>query len=254
MKERDKAMNERHKQILNLLLEEKEISVNELSERLEVSGVTIRQDLNQLEGQGFIKRVHGGAVLNETDDISTRLVFNYKHKIRIAQKAASMVNEGETILIEAGSTNTLLARELAKKKGITIVTPNAFITRELKDYPEIQVILLGGLYQHQSESLVGQLTKLCIDHVNFHKSFIGVDGFSIESGFTGKDMMRAEIIAYIAQKSPQLFVVTDSSKFGKMELTRYFSAEDVDYVVTDEGIPEKEKTFLQNAGAKVVMV
>ncbi|MCP4405492.1 MAG: DeoR/GlpR transcriptional regulator [bacterium] len=247
-------MNERHKNILNLLLEEKEISVNELSERLEVSGVTIRQDLNQLEGQGFIKRVHGGALLNETDDISTRLVFNYKHKIRIAQKAASMVGEGETVLIEAGSTNTLLARELSTKKGMTIVTPNVFITRELKDYTDIPVILLGGLYQHQSESLVGQLTKLCIDRVNFHKSFIGVDGFTIEAGFTGKDMMRAEIIAYIAQKSPQLFVVTDSSKFGKMELTRYFGAEDVDYVITDDGIPEKEKTFLENAGAKVVIV
>ena len=247
-------MNERHKQILNLLLEAKEVSVNLLSEQLEVSGVTVRQDLNQLERQGFIRRVHGGAVLNDTDDISTRLVFNYKQKIRIAQKAASLVSEGETVLIEAGSTNALVARELAKKKGITIITPNVFITREFREHTEIPVILLGGLYQHQSESLVGQLSKLCIDHVNFHKSFIGVDGFSIEAGFTGKDMMRAEIIAYIAQKSPQVFVVTDSSKFGKMELSKYFGAEDVDYVITDEGIPAKERAFLEESSVNLIIV
>ena len=247
-------MNERQKEILNLLLEKKEISVNALSGKLGVSGVTIRQDLRSLEKQGFIKRVHGGAVLNDTDDISTRLVFNYKQKMNIARQAASFVNDGETILIEAGSTNTLLARELTKKRGVTIITPNVFITRELKEYTDIPVILLGGVYQHQSESLVGQLTKLCIDHINFHKSFIGVDGFSIETGFTGKDMMRAEIIAYIAKKSQCLFVVTDSSKFGKMELTRYFGPDEVNYVITDDRIPAQDKAFLEKAGVEVIIV
>ena len=182
------------------------------------------------------------------------MVFHYKQKIRIARKAASLVNEGETVLLEAGSTNVLVAKELAEKKNITIITPNVFIARELRESSEIPIVLLGGLYQHQSESLVGQLSKLCIDHVNFHKSFIGVDGFSIEAGFTGKDMMRAEIIAYIAQKSPQVFVVTDSSKFGKIELSRYFGAEDVDYVITDEGIPEKEKSFLTEVGVSIAIV
>ncbi|PIE35677.1 DeoR family transcriptional regulator [candidate division KSB3 bacterium] len=246
-------MNERHKEILQLLQEQKEISVNLLSEHLGVSGVTIRQDLSQLETQGLVKRVHGGAVLNDTDDISTRLVFHYNQKITIARKAASMINDGETVLLEAGSTNAVLAKELTQKKGLTIVTPNVFIARELREYYDVSVILLGGVYQHQSESLIGTLTKLCIDHLNFHKAFIGVDGFTPAAGFTGKDMMRAEIIAYIVQKSPQVFVVTDSSKFGKMELTRYFGAEDVDYVVTDKRIPTKERAFLEQAGVKVVL-
>ena len=247
-------MNERHQAIINLLLEKKEVSVNILSEQLGVSGVTIRQDLNALEEQGFIKRVHGGAILNNTDDISTRLVFNYDKKLRIAREAAALVNEGETVLIEAGSTNALLAREIAKKKGVTIITVNVFIARELRENYDTPVILLGGLYQHQSESLVGKLTKLCIDHVNFHKAFIGVDGFTKEAGFTGKDMMRAEINTYIAEKSPQVFVVTDTSKFGKMELTKYFSPPEVDYVITDDGIPPEDKAFLEEAGVKVIIV
>ena len=246
-------MNERHKKILNVLLEKKEVSVTDLSRDLGVSEVTIRQDLNQLEKKRFIKRVHGGAVLNNTDDISTRLLFNYKQKTKIAQKAASLVNEGETVLIEAGSTNTLLAKELAKKKGITIITPNVFIARELREYSETPVILLGGLYQHQSESLVGKLTKLCIDNVNFHKAFIGVDGFSREFGFTGRDMMRAEIISYIAEKSRHVYVITDSSKFGKVELTKYFGPDDVNYVITDEGIPAEDKIFLETAEVQVIV-
>jgi DeoR/GlpR family transcriptional regulator of sugar metabolism len=247
-------MNERHQEIVNLLLEKKEVSVHVLSEKLGVSGVTIRQDLNYLEKQGFIKRVHGGAVLNNTDDISTRLVFNYEKKLGIARKAASFVDEGETVFIEAGSTNALLAREIAKKKGITVVTVNVFIARELRENYDTPVILLGGLYQHQSESLVGKLTKLCLDQVNFHKCFIGVDGFTQEFGFTGKDMMRAEINTYLAKKSQNLFVVTDSSKFGKVELTRYFGPEEVQYVITDDGIPAEDKAFLEEAGVKVVIV
>lgn len=248
-------MNTRHSAILDVLVEKKEVSVNVLSEQLEVSGVTIRQDLSQLEQQGFLKRVHGGAVLNDTDDISTRMAFHYNQKIKIARQAASLVDDGETVLIEAGSTNALVAKEIAgNTKNVTIVTPNVFIARELKEYPDIAVVLLGGLYQRQSESLVGSLAKVCIDYLNFHKAFIGVDGFTPETGFTGKDMMRAEIITYIAQKSPCVLVVTDSSKFRKVELSRYFGAEDVDYVVTDKGIPAEEKACLQNAGAQIILV
>lgn len=246
-------MNERQTAIINLLFEEKEVSVNVLSEKLEVSGVTIRQDLNSLEKQGLIKRVHGGAVLNDTDDISTRLALNYEKKVKIAQKAASFIHEGETVLIEAGSTNALLAREVAKKRRVTIVTANMFIARELRENYDTPVILLGGVYQHQSESLVGKLTKLCIDHVNFHKAFIGVDGFTKDAGFTGKDMMRAEINTYIAEKSPRVFIVTDSSKFGKMELTRYLGPGEVDCVITDNGIPASDKAFLEECGVNVVM-
>lgn len=227
--------------------------MNLLSEKLGVSGVTIRQDLTLLEQQGLIKRIHGGAVLNNTDDISTRMILNYEKKLRIAQKASLLVNENETVLIEGGSTNALLARELAKKKGITIITTNVFIAKELRENYDTPVILLGGLYQRQSESLVGKLTKLCIDHINFHKSFIGVDGFTKEAGFTGKDMMRAEIISYLAQKSPNVIVVTDSSKFGKLELTNYFGPLEVHYVITDDGISAQDRAFLEESGVKVII-
>ncbi|GAG23846.1 unnamed protein product, partial [marine sediment metagenome] len=218
-----------------------------------VSAVTIRQDLNHLEAEGFLKRVHGGAIFKSTDDISNRLGINYEKKLRIALKAAAFVHEGDTILIESGSANAILARELSKKDGINIVTSNVFIARELKKSKHTKVILLGGLYQHESESLVGKLTKLGMENINFSKSFIGVDGFTIESGFTSTDMMRAEIALSIVKKSKEVFIITDSSKFGRIELTNLFDVNDINYVITDDGIPEKDKLFLEKNGAKVII-
>ena len=246
-------MNERHKTILKLLSQENEVSVLDLSASLKVSGVTIRQDLRDLEQQGLLKRVHGGAILNRSDRISNRMVFNYEEKVKIAQKAAEYVNDGETIFIESGSVNTLLAKELTKKKNITILTSNTYIARELRHNKEINIIIMGGLYQHQSESLVGKLTRLCIKHVNFNKAFIGIDGFSPETGFTSKDMLRAETAASIAEKSKKTFILTDSTKFDKVALSKICDPVDINYLVTDR-IPGKDKKYLEDNNVEVIVV
>ncbi len=246
-------MNERHKIILKLLSQENEVSVLDLSASLKVSSVTIRQDLRELEKQGLLKRVHGGAVLNKSDKISNRMIFNYEEKIKIAQKAAEYVNDGETVFIESGSVNTLLAKELAKKKNITILTSNTYIARELRNNKEISIIIMGGLYQHQSESLVGKLTRLCIEHVNFSKAFIGIDGFSPETGFTSKDMLRAETAYTIVKKSKKTFILTDSTKFDKIALTKICNPKDIDYLISD-GISSENTKFLKKNNVKVITV
>ena len=246
-------MNERHKTILKLLSQTNEVSVLDLAASLKVSGVTIRQDLRELEKQGLLKRVHGGAVLNKSDRISNRMVFNYEEKIKIAQKAAEYVNDGETIFIESGSVNTLLAKELTKKKNITILTSNTYIARELRNNKDISIIIMGGLYQHQSESLVGKLTRLCIEHVNFNKAFIGIDGFSQETGFTSKDMLRAETAAAIVKKSKKTFILTDSTKFNKIALTKICSPKDIDYLISD-GIPEDDTKVLKENSVNIITV
>lgn len=246
-------MNERHKTILKLLSQKNEVSVLDLSASLKVSGVTIRQDLRDLEYQGLLKRIHGGAILNSSDRISNRMVFNYDEKLKIAQKAAEHVGDGETVFIESGSVNTLLAKELTKKKNITILTSNTYIARELRHNKEINVIIMGGLYQHQSESLVGNLTRLCIDFVNFSKAFIGIDGFSPKAGFTSKDMLRAETASTIVKKSKKTFILTDSTKFEKVALTRICNATEVDYLITNR-IPSEDKKYLEESNVEVIIV
>ena len=188
--------------------------VKNLADQLNVSQATIRQDLTHLENRSFLRRVHGGAVLDETDDISHRMGIKYEEKLRIAEMAAQYVREGETIYIESGSINALFAKEVCLIPKITIITSNAFIARRIGREAQGNVILLGGLYQPESECMVGNLVKTCLNTLNFSKAFIGIDGFSLETGFTGRDMMRAEINAEIITRSPQTYILTDASKFG----------------------------------------
>jgi DeoR/GlpR family transcriptional regulator of sugar metabolism len=123
-------MNRRQRKIIDALSGDEKTAVSKLAARFGVSAVTIRQDLNFLEEEGFLKRVHGGAVLQNADDISKRLVVNYEKKLAIARKAATFVSEDETILIESGSTNAILVKELESKTNINIITTNVFIARE----------------------------------------------------------------------------------------------------------------------------
>jgi DeoR/GlpR family transcriptional regulator of sugar metabolism len=226
-------LNERQNRILKLLGRDDQTSVNDLSAKLKVSTVTIRQDLNYLEKEGFLKRVHGGAVLRDADDLGNRMGINYDRKLRIARKVAELVHEGETILIESGSANALLARELLKKDRVTIITTNVYIARQFRKNDRAGIILLGGIYQHESESLVGKITRVCIDQVNFDKAFIGIDGYTTTAGFTLRDLFRAEISSYIIQKSKDVFIVSDSSKFGKTELTNICYPSDIQHIATD---------------------
>jgi DeoR/GlpR family transcriptional regulator of sugar metabolism len=246
-------MNKRQKDILKTVTKKREITVNELAETFSISAVTIRQDLNLLEKEGFLKRKHGGVTFIDTDDISSRLAVNYENKLKIVKKAAGFVVPGETVLIESGSTNALLAKEISSMEGTTVVTPNIFIAREYGKSGKNRAVLLGGVYQPESESLIGPLTKQCIERVNFQKAFIGVDGFTRQTGFTIRDMMRAEISADIMQKSDQVFILTDSTKFGRVGLTMMARPREVDFVITDSGIPEEYRSFLEEKGVTVII-
>ena len=245
-------LNDRQIGILELLGKNDQTTVKTLSDRLGVSSATIRQDLKFLETEGLIRRVHGGAVLQDADDLSNRLGFNYETKLRIARKAAMLVSEGETILIESGSTNALLARELIKKKNITLVTTNVYIARQLRN-DQASIILTGGSYQPSSESLVGKITKASLDQLNFDKAFIGIDGYTSESGFTLRDIFRAEISSYIIKKAMETIIVTDSSKFGKTGLTSIGYPVDIKRIATDKEIDEEYMEEFTGAGIEMIL-
>jgi DeoR/GlpR family transcriptional regulator of sugar metabolism len=246
-------LNDRQINILKLLAGNVHRSVNNLSEQLGVSSATIRQDLKFMETEDLIKRVHGGAVLHDADDLSNRLGYNYEKKLRIAQKTATLVSEGETILIESGSANALLARELVKKKNITLVTTNVFIARQFRNSDQSGIILTGGSYQPASESLVGKITKASLDQLNFDKAFIGIDGYTTNSGFTLRDMFRAEISSYIIKKASETIIVTDSSKFGKIGLTRIGYPCDIKRIATDFDLDDVYIEEFRKAGIELIL-
>ncbi len=246
-------LNERQNRILEILGRDNRTSVNTLSDMLAVSSVTIRQDLNHLEAEGLLKRVHGGAVLKDGDDLDNRLARNYQKKQRIAKKTAALVNDGETILIESGSANVLLARELVKIRKVTIMTTNVYIARQFRKDAQANIVILGGIYQPDSETLVGKITKACIDQINIDKAFIGIDGYTTEDGFTLRDMFRAEISSHIVQKARDVFVVSDSSKFGKTGMTRICRLEDIQHVATDNDLDQSYRDELLAAGIDLIL-
>lgn len=246
-------LNERQNKILKILGKNDQTSVNELAEELNVSTVTIRQDLNFLEAEGLLKRVHGGAVLKDADDLTNRLGVNYEKKLRIAKKLATLVNDGETILIESGSVNVLLARELMKIRKVTIITTNVYIARQFRKNDQANIIILGGIYQHDSETLVGKITKTCIDQININKAFIGIDGYSTEAGFTLRDLFRAEISNYIIQKARDVFIVSDSSKFGKTELVNICFLNDIQHIATNSELDIRFQNELKKAGVDLIL-
>lgn len=247
-----KYMNERQSKILDLLTEHKRIEVTTLSSLLEVSQVTIRKDLGQLENSGIVVREHGYARINESDDINTRLAYHYDTKQKIAQLAIEEVMDGETVMIESGSSCALVALEIVKtKKEVTIITNSAFIADYVRRITTAKIILLGGEYQKESQVLVGPITRKCVETFFVDKLFIGTDGFTKESGFTGNDYMRSETVRDMAKQASQVIVVTDSIKFGQKGVVNLIATSTIHCVVSDQGIPSEYQEYLETQGIMV---
>lgn len=250
-----KRMSERHTRILELLTENERVEVTELSQLLKVSQVTIRKDLDLLENKGLIMRAHGFATLNSSDDINNRLAYHYETKLKIAKLAAEDIKDGETVMIESGSCCALLALELAQtKKEITIITNSAFIADYVRKVGKIRIVLLGGEYQNESQVMVGPMTRKCAETFFVDKFFIGTDGFSEVSGFTGNDYMRSETVRDLAKHANKVIVLSESSKFHQVGTVSLLPIQSIYSVVTDEGIPEICEQYLNenNVGVRKI--
>ncbi|WP_130835837.1 DeoR/GlpR family DNA-binding transcription regulator [[Erwinia] mediterraneensis] len=246
-------MNSRQQQIVQLVNTRGSVSVSDLSQITGVSEVTIRQDLNALERERFLRRVHGSAVAFDSDDVGTRMRTRYDIKQALADYAASLVSDGEAVFIEGGSANALLARRLADNPTITLITVSHYIAHLLKE-TRCEVIILGGLYQKSSESVVGPLTRYCLQQLNFHKAFIGVDGWHSETGFTGRDMMRCDVVDAIMAKGAENIALTDASKFGQIHPYPLSPEQRFQRVITDSGLAQRWRDQLQEADLQLDIV
>lgn len=246
-------MNSRQQTILQLVIDKGRMSVTKLAKMTGVSEVTIRQDLNLLEKQSYLRRTHGFAVPLDSEDVETRMMNNFALKRELAAFAASLVRPGETVFIENGSSNALLARELATQPDVTIITVSSYIAHLLKETPG-EVILLGGIYQKKSESMVGPLTRQYIQQVHFSKAFIGIDGWQPETGFTGRDMMRSDIVNAVLEKGTEAIVLTDSSKFGATHPYPLGPMRQFNRVITDDHLATEKQLQLEQAGLTVNIV
>lgn len=247
-------MKDRLNKILELLIQENKAEVSFLSEKLGVSQVTIRKDLDSLEQRGIIKREHGFALLRSADDINGRIAYHYEEKREIAQKAADLVSNGDTILIESGSCCALLADALANsKKDLTIITNSAFIAGYIREKSNFQIILLGGIYQQDSQVMVGPMILQCVENFLVDFFFIGTDGYDKRAGFTNRDQMRAQAVRDMARQANHIVVLTESDKFSKHGVVPLNLKNKVKTVITDNHLSTETKADLESQGIRIII-
>jgi len=248
------AVVDRRSRILEYVIDRERVEVTELSEIFSVSQVTIRKDLDHLAGQGLISRQHGYAEAIAPDNLRSRLAVHHDVKRRIAAAAAELVGNGATVMIESGSSCALLAAELsAAKRGVTIITNSAFIADFVRG-GQAAVVLLGGDYQTESQVTVGPLVERCLAGFHVERLFVGVDGYTPESGFTGRNLLRAQVVARMAACADEVVVLTESLKFARQGAVPLLPASSVGAVVTDENLSETMKSHLAEIGVDLTTV
>jgi DeoR/GlpR family transcriptional regulator of sugar metabolism len=246
-------MSKRDSFILDIITSEKQVEVADLAARMGVSTVTMRKDLDALQERGLIVRAHGFATLANPNDVGGRLAYHYEEKRLIAHRAAELVPDGATIMVESGSCCALLARELAETKtSVTIITNSAFIASCLRGKESVQVVLLGGSYQSEAQVMVGPMVRQCAENFWVDRFFIGVDGWSARAGFTHQDQMRAQAVRDMARQADQVIVLTESEKFDRHGTVPLNLKDQVKAVITDQNIEEQIVTELNALGIEVL--
>ncbi len=248
---------ERRQKIREILSQKKRVLVKEISKDFQTSEVTIRKDLQVLENRGLLSRVHGGAILNESSvpdlALTEKELIHSKEKQRIAQKASEMINEGDVILLDSGSTTTQIARIIKFNNNIKIITNAVNIASELAASKN-EVILTGGLLREKSFSLVGPIAETTLTNMNADKLFLGVDGIHFDYGLTTPNLMEGRVNQLMIKMAHEVILVADSSKFGKRSMSVISDIQAVDVLITDKNIRDEDLRKLRNYEVQVVLV
>ena len=248
---------ERQKNILKLVNERNRVFVNELSVLFQTSAVTIRRDLQALEKQGLVQRVHGGAIRQAS--LFTGLALSEKEKIRPAEKdriaryAATLVKPGDVMIIDSGSTTLQFARHLKNYSKLTVITNSLHVASELAASGN-KIILTGGEMEGNSLALVGPLADKTLQSLMVDKLFMGIDGIDFESGLTAASIAEARTISEMMSVSRQTILLADSSKFGRKSLAVVDKVSAVDKIITDTELGARDVQRLEESGIEVIRV
>ncbi|MTI81088.1 MAG: DeoR/GlpR transcriptional regulator [Firmicutes bacterium] len=248
---------ERQTKTMQILKQRGSVRISELSELFGVSEMTIRRDFEKLEKQGYLVRNHGGASLNPQGSIDVtfniRNQENVSEKDTIARTAASMVKNGDTIMMDAGTTTTAMARYLENKKDLVVLTNSLTVAQELNNKVGITVILTGGNLRGNTLSLVGSLAEEIIHRFNVNKAFIGTNGISVDQGLTNANIYESEAKKAMIKIASKSIVLADSSKFNKASFNSFSLLNQIDMIITDKYAPRGMVNQLRELGIEVII-
>ena len=248
---------QRRQKILEWLQENGSDRVRNLSRAFEVTEPTIRQDLEKLETDGFIIREHGGAYIKDFSGAVETFTLGHRENLpekeRIGQKAASFVDDGDTLIIDSGSTTTEFARCLRNRRGLTIVTNALNIALILGAEPTNEVIMTGGRFKAPTLSLTGETAAQLFPRIHADKLFLATRGFNLESGLTYPGFSDLPVKKAMIDASEKIYLLADSSKIGVTAFASLGELHRVDILVTDSAISPRQVAELREFGMEVVI-
>ena len=256
------STEDRRAQIVQWANVEGWVNVAELASHFRVSEVSIRRDLEELEKQGFLKRVRGGALpvtSHHQDDVyAQRAASHVEQKRRIARAAATLIQPNDRIILDSGSTVAELARIIPilvpLGQHLRVITGSLPVIEALTPYPQIQLLVLGGIYLHQYRTVVGPQTLSSLQGLHVDKMFLGSDGLTLETGTTTANVLEAEVTQAMARAADTVIVLADSSKINQQGFTTVMPLRDIDILITDTDAPADFVAKVQALGVDVRLV
>jgi DeoR family transcriptional regulator, fructose operon transcriptional repressor len=248
---------ERRNHIARLIETHQRVAVSELATRFAVSEATIRRDLALLDGFGVIQRTHGGAIAAQQmtfePDVAERQVLNLEEKIRIGQKAVELVEDGDCVVLDAGTTTFQIARAMKGRRRATVVTNALNIAEELLGSPSIEVVMTGGLARSMTSSLVGPYADEVLSRINADKVFLATNGITLSRGLTTPNPAEAKTKEAMVAAANEVIAVADHSKFGKTFLAQIVPISRVELLITDGGADLAILQEIERLGTRTVM-
>ena len=254
---------ERLIRIMEMINNDKKVIVSELAAKFDLSKPTLRLDLAELESRGLVTRTHGGAIFK--DERSEKYVSGKnmlelrketfrEEKIRIAKAVQNLIHDGDSIMIDGGSTTYYIVEYLKEHIGLTIITHSVFLYPPLKEIPDAKVYLTGGLVHKEFEDLIGDISISSLRRFKADVAIVAPDAISIENGLSSTDSSTARIKKQMLASGTQSIVVADSSKFSKVSLYHFADFDKIDYVVSDKNVPEEFVDYLKSTNVKLITV
>ncbi len=241
---------ERKQLIVSYVKSKSRVSVQELCDLLDVSISTVRRDLSDLEEQKLLKRTHGGAI--DIHSVNFEPAYNDKieqftqEKILIAKKAAEFIQDGDSLIIDAGTTTFCLADELSRFKDLTVVTNSSPLIQRLATMPDINVVSTGGTLRKINNAFTGPLSEAVLDLIRVDKAFIGTNSFDIDAGLTTPNILVSSIKQKMISIANEVCVMMDHSKIGLVSFSRFAKISEIDYFITSSDIPEEQKKLFED--------
>jgi DeoR family transcriptional regulator of aga operon len=252
-------IEERRRRIIDLVRSQGRVTVESLAARFGISQVTVRADLSTLESAGELTRTHGGALRRAEDvdqPLDVKQLQHHAEKVRIATAAAALIREGETVILDSGTTTVELARCIRKLdlRSINVITGALNVASVLIDVPSVRLIMPGGILRRESNSLTGPIAEASLAKLQADRVYLGADGIDPEIGVMTPHLPEAELNAQMIRISREVVVVADSSKLMRRNVSLIAKVQELDMLITDRAAPPAAVEELRRRGVDVRLV